>query len=113
MRMSEAPAAMADGAPRPAGAPIAAGPPRIPVFALGLALSLFFAITFLLCVGFDLLFPSLAMNPIWSQMLPGFVWLTWGGFLIGLVESAAYGWYVALIFAPLFNLFARRLAPRG
>ena len=28
--------------------------------------------------------------------------------LLGLIESFAYGWYVALIFGPLYNLFAAR-----
>lgn len=100
------------GTPNPArqiGIPIAAGHiPRIPVFALGMSLGLFLAITFVLCVGFDLLFPGLAMYQTWLKLLPGFTWLSLPSFLLGLVESFAYGWYVALIFAPLFNFFAAR-----
>jgi hypothetical protein len=46
------------------------------------------------------------MYPVWQPLLPGFVWLTWRDFLLGLVESLAYGWYVALVFGPLFNLVA-------
>ncbi|MDA8252964.1 MAG: DUF5676 family membrane protein [Rhodospirillales bacterium] len=80
--------------------------PRLPLVPLGLALSLFFAITFLLCVGYDLLFPGLAMYHNWLRLLPGFTWLSWGSLLIGLIDSLAYGWYIALIFAPLFNYFA-------
>ena len=87
---------------------IAAQGPRIPVFALGMSLGLFLAITYVLCVGFDLLFPKQAMYQTWLRLLPGFTWLTWPSFLLGLVESFAYGWYVALIFGPLFNFFARR-----
>lgn len=79
---------------------------RIPVIPLGLSLGCFFAITFVLCVGFDLLFPEQAMHQSWLRLLPGFTWLTWPSFLLGLVESFAYGWYVALIFGPLFNVFA-------
>jgi hypothetical protein len=79
---------------------------RIPVIALGMSLGLFLAITFVLCVGFDLLFPGQAMYQTWLRLLPGFTWLTWPSFLLGLVESFAYGWYVALIFGPLFNFFA-------
>ncbi|MEQ9640554.1 MAG: DUF5676 family membrane protein [Alphaproteobacteria bacterium] len=82
--------------------------PRLPVMALGMSLGTFFAITFVLCVGFDLLFPEHAMYETWLRLLPGFTWLTWQSFLLGLVESFAYGWYVALVFAPLFNFFARR-----
>ena len=90
-----------------AGATIGSGQrPLIPVFAFGMSLGMFFAFTFAICVGFDLLFPAHAMYPVWQQLLPGFVWLTWQGFLLGLVESVAYGWYVALVFGPLFNLVA-------
>ena len=80
--------------------------PRLPVIALGLSLGLFLAITYVLCVAFDLLFPGQAMYQTWLRLLPGFTWLSWGSFLLGLVESFVYGWYVALIFAPLFNFFA-------
>jgi hypothetical protein len=81
-------------------------PARIPVIAFGLSLGLFFAITYVLCVGYDLLFPGQAMYQTWLRLLPCFIWLTWPSFLLGLVESFAYGWYVALIFGPLFNFFA-------
>ncbi|MEC5325575.1 DUF5676 family membrane protein [Aurantimonas sp. A3-2-R12] len=82
--------------------------PRIPVFALGTSLGLFLAITFTLCVGFDLLFPGQAMYESWLRLLPGFTWLSWPSFLLGLAESFAYGWYVALVFGPLYNFFAAR-----
>lgn len=101
----------ADQAPRrrPAGTPLpAASTPRIPVLAFGMSLGIFLAVTFALCVGFDLLFPGLAMYETWLKLLPGFTWLTWPSFFLGLAESFAYGWYVALIFAPLFNYFAKR-----
>ena len=92
---------------RTAGAPLPMiQAARIPVIALGMSLGLFLAITFVLCVGFDLLFPGQAMYQTWLRLLPGFTWLTWPSFLLGLVESFAYGWYVALIFGPLFNFFA-------
>lgn len=81
---------------------------RIPVIAFGWSLGLFLMITYTLCVGFDLLFPGQAMYQSWLRLLPGFTWLTWQSFLLGLVESFGYGWYVALIFGPLFNFFARR-----
>lgn len=82
--------------------------PRVPVIALGISLSLFLAITFTLCVGFDLLFPGHAMYESWLRLLPGFTWLSWPSFLLGLAESFAYGWYMALIFGPLYNFFAAR-----
>ena len=81
---------------------------RIPVVALGMSLGVFLAITFILCVGFDLLFPGMAMYETWLKLLPGFTWLSWPSFFLGLVESFAYGWYVALVLGPLYNFFASR-----
>ncbi len=80
--------------------------PRVPVLALSVSLGLFFSITYLLCVLFDLWLPSLAMNPVWSKLLPGFTWLTWPSFFLGLLEAFGYGLYIALVFGPLFNLCA-------
>lgn len=82
--------------------------PRLHVVALGMSLGLFLAATFALCIGFDLLFPGLAMYENWQRLLPGFTWLSWRSFFLGLVESFAYGWYVALIFGPLYNFFTAR-----
>lgn len=78
------------------------------LFAVGHATSLFLAITFVLCVVFDLLFPAHAMFQAWQKLLPGFHWLSLSSFFLGLIESYAYGWYVALIWAPLYNVFALR-----
>jgi hypothetical protein len=92
------------------GTPLASagGVVRIPVVALGLSLGLFFLITYVLCVGYDLIFPGQAMYQSWLRLLPGFTWLNWPSLLLGLVESFVYGWYVALILGPLFNFFAAR-----
>ena len=95
--------------PMSLGLPLQARPvARVPVFALGLSLGLFFALNFVLCVVFDLWFPEQAMNTVWSRLLPGFAWISWPSFFLGLVESTAYGWYVALVFGPLYNFFAAR-----
>jgi hypothetical protein len=91
---------------------------RMPYFhtidwrALGTALGLFFAISFVLCVGFDLIFPAHAMYQSWMKLLPGFTWLSWGSFFLGLIESFAYGYYVALVFCPLYNHFSKVFAVR-
>ena len=45
---------------------------KISLFAFGHASSLFISISFLLCVGFDLLFPQQAMYEVWLKLLPGF-----------------------------------------
>jgi len=85
------------------------GPTRVSVYALGMSLGLFLSISFVLCVLFDLLFPSYAMNRAWAPLFPGFTWLSWPSFFIGLVESFAYGWYIAVIFAPLYNFFTAKV----
>jgi hypothetical protein len=83
--------------------------PRIPVVALGMSLGLLLALTFVLCVLFDLWFPELAIYQTWLKLLPGFTWLSWPSFFLGLVESFAYGWYIALVFAPIYNFFTARM----
>jgi len=76
--------------------------------AVGHATSLFLAITFILCVAFDVLFPAHAMYQVWQRLLPGFQWISWKSFLLGAVESYGYGWYAALIWTPLYNAFLAR-----
>jgi hypothetical protein len=93
------------------GASRAPATTRIPVVTLGLSLSVFFALTFVLCVLLGLVVPDWRLHQPWLQFLPGFTWLTWPSFFLGLTESSAYGWYVALIFGPLYNLFAARGLP--
>ena len=75
---------------------------------LGNALSVFLVISYLLCVGFGLLAPEqMHMHEAWAPLLPGFEWLTWPGFLIGLIEVYLYGWYVSVLFVPLYRFFCR------
>ena len=76
--------------------------------AVGHASSLFLAISFILCVGFDLLFPAHAMFETWQKLLPGFQWISWKSFILGLIESYAYGWYFTLIWVPIYNVSAQR-----
>jgi hypothetical protein len=73
--------------------------------AAGHATSLMLAISYCLCVGFDLLFPAHEMYLAWIRLLPGFEWLSWKSFLVGLVESYGYGWFFPLIWVPLYNVF--------
>ena len=81
--------------------------PRISAFVLGLSLSLFLSLSYVLCVIGYLILPDLPIkHSALSLFLPGFVLLSWRTFAIGAVESFAWGWYVALIFCPLFNFFA-------
>jgi hypothetical protein len=86
--------------------------PAISLMAFGHASSLFLAISFALCVGFDLLFPALAMYQARQKLLPGFEWISWKSFFLGLVESYSYGWYGTLIWVPLYNVFSAKLGQR-
>lgn len=81
---------------------------RIPLLPLGLSLSSFLAISYVLCVLLGLIWPDGGMHRPFLQFLPGFTWLTWPSFFLGLIETIAYGWYIALVFGSLFNAFAGR-----
>jgi len=76
--------------------------------AFGHATSLFISISFTLCVVFDLLFPQHAMYETWLKLLPGFEWISWPSFFLGLAESYMYGWFIALIWVPLYNFFGSK-----
>ena len=95
-----------------AGIPLSTqGKHAIPVLALGLGLSLFLVISYVPCVIGYLIFPNLPVNQAaLAIFLPGFELLSWWTFLLGLVESFAWGWYVALIFGPPYNYFALRMS---
>lgn len=81
----------------------------IPVLALGMALSLFLAISYVLCIIGYVLWPKVPIeHSALSVFLPGFTLLTWTSFVLGLVASFGWGWYIALIFAPIYNFFASR-----
>lgn len=77
------------------------------IVARGHAMSLFLVISYLLCVLFDLMIPGMAMYEAWAPLLPGFSWITWPSFFLGLVETYAWGWYIAGLYGFLFSRFAR------
>lgn len=83
--------------------------PRLAIIPLGLSLSSFLAITYVLCVLYGMLVADPGMHRLLPQLLPGFTWITWPSFFLGLVWSLVYGWYVAVVFAPLFNFFSARM----
>jgi hypothetical protein len=49
------------------------------------------------------------MYTVWLKLLPGFTWISWRSFLLGAAESYAYGWYIALIWVPLYNYFGHKV----
>ena len=90
------------------GSRIADAPRRLGIISLGSSLAAFFVITYLLCVLFGFVLPLETMHRLLPVLLPGFVWLTWPAFFIGLAWAVAYGWYVAVVFVPLYNFFTAR-----
>ena len=59
-------------------------------------------------VVFDLAFPGQSMTGLWNPLLPWVDNISLGNYVLGVAETLLYGWFVALIFGPLFNLFAER-----
>jgi hypothetical protein len=85
---------------------------RLSLRNLGVSLSAFLAVSFVLCLLGYVLFPGLPItHSALSIFLPGFELLTWSDFLVGLVESVAWGWYIALVFGGLYNFIAARSSP--
>lgn len=67
------------------------------------------AVSFVLCVLWGLITPqALHMHAFLEQVLPAFKWLTLGGFVLGLVESFLFGFYVGAVYTPLHNFFSKR-----
>ena len=81
---------------------------KVPITALGLSLSSFFAISFLGCILLGLIVPDAGMHRPWLQFFPGFEWVTPRGVVIGLIWTQVYGWYIALVLGSLSNFFAAR-----
>ena len=79
---------------------------------LGFAMGSFLSISYVLCVAYDIIF-SQRMYESWIMLLPGFVWISWGSFFLGLVETFFYGIYFGLVFAPLYNFFLIKVWKEG
>jgi hypothetical protein len=83
--------------------------PRIPVLVLGLSLSIFLALTYLLCALFLALFPDAPVSHSFLGLfVPWFKPLSWSGLLNGLIEAIIDGWYFAAVFGVLYNFIASR-----
>ena len=82
---------------------------RITIVPLGLTLGCFLVITYVGCVLYGLLGFQQGMHQLLFQIIPGFTWITWPSFFIGLFWNFVWGWYIALVFALLFNFFAARM----
>ena len=75
-------------------------------------LAVFAAVVFTLDVLLGVLFPNWwVMQKWWELLLPGFTFISWGTFFLGLVESFIGGFLTAVLFVPIYNYFASREAP--
>jgi len=84
--------------------------PRLPIVALGLSLSTFLAVSYVLCVAGYLVAPGLPVkHEALAIFLPGFELLSWPTFFLGLAESYVWGWYIAFVFGPIYNFFVGRI----
>jgi len=73
------------------------------------ALGVWGAFAFVVCVLYGLIVPEpLHMHAFLEQVLPGFKWLTWWGFLVGFAESFLYGVYAGIVYVPIHNFFHQR-----
>jgi 2TM family of unknown function (DUF5676) len=78
----------------------------VSIYRLGMSLGVFLVVSFALCVALGLLVPGAHMYQSWLPLLPGVTWISLPSFLLGLIETFAYGWYIALVFVPIYNFFA-------
>lgn len=76
---------------------------------VGWSLGLTSAMSFIICVIWGLLTPqALHMHEFLELVLPAFKWLTWWGFLLGLIESFLWGFYIGIVYVPIHNFLQKR-----
>jgi len=75
---------------------------------------IFTAFTFILCVLYGLVVPERlhGMSAFLEMILPAFKWFSFGGFILGLIESFLYGAYIGIVFVPIYNFIYRRYGLR-
>ena len=74
------------------------------------SLVLFLSFSYILCVIYGLVVPQRlhGMSAFLEMVLPAFKWLTFGGFVLGLIESFLYGAYIGIVFVPIYNYVSRK-----
>ncbi len=74
------------------------------------SLGMFLVLSYILCVVYGLAVPERlhGMKVILDADLPAFKWLTFGGFILGLIESFLYGVYIGIVFVPIYNFINKR-----
>lgn len=77
---------------------------------IGMTLGASLAISFMLCTLFGLFVSGAGMYKVWLPLLPGVTWISWQSALLEVIESYAWGWYIALLYLPLYRYFTRTAA---
>jgi hypothetical protein len=78
---------------------------KVVIWALGLTS----VVLYLLCLAYGATNPASGhMSEFLKLALPGFEWLTWTGFLIGLIKSFLYGALGGLVYVPIYNWIGER-----
>ena len=86
----------------------------LPIRPIAWTLAVFSAGVFTLDMLLGLLFPNWwVMQMAWEFILPGFTFISWGTFFLGLVESFVGGWLTSAGFVLIYNYFAGRAAPQA
>jgi hypothetical protein len=71
------------------------------------SMATFLAATFTLCVVYGLIVqPAFHSKQFLEMVLPGFHWISFGSYCLGLAETFLYGGYTGLLFAFIHNLYA-------
>lgn len=85
---------------------------RLPFWPIAWTLAFFVSVVFTLDVVAGLILPDwYVMQNFWEVLLPDYTFISWGAYLLGLVEGFAGGFLAAVIFVPIYNFFAGRQAP--
>ena len=72
-------------------------------------LAVFSAVVFTLDILLGALFPNWwVMQKLYEFLLPGFTFISWGTYFLGLVEIFIGGFLTAVIFVPIYNYFVNR-----
>lgn len=75
---------------------------------MALSLGLFSSFSFILCVAWgSVVPPGLHGTRFLELTLPGFTWLSFKSFVLGLAETFVIGAYTGLAFSLIYNMFSR------
>lgn len=82
---------------------------RLPFWPIAWTLAVFVSVVYTLDVIAGLILPNwYVMQNFWELILPDYEFISWGSFLLGLVEAFVGGFLTAVIFVPIYNTFAGR-----